>query len=259
MCFLRRIGLLLVFLFSVSGESAAQHVIVQLDTNLPTALVYADSTLIGAAATKTFRIPEHTRRLRLLPPREKNWSITPVSTALSPFSSDTLRVSLPFPYHYQVETVPYGASVVLKNQDGEQLLGDTPVLYKSTEVLTGTLIVEKQGYLTQEVATGAEVWNRYVLTLEPFHVDDVQSAERDWHPPRKRRRWIDYTAAVMAVTAGAISIHYKFKADRLNDEYTETGNPALRPRINALDDRAGIALGVMQAGLGVLAVRFILR
>ena len=63
----------------------------------------------------------------------------------------------------------------------------------------------------------------------------------------------------MAVAAGAVSIHYKFKADRLNEQYEQTGDAALRPRIHDLDTRAGVALGVMQVGVGVLALRFILR
>ena len=41
--------------------------------------------------------------------------------------------------------------------------------------------------------------------------------------------------------------------------YEETGDPALRPRIRALDLRAGIALGVAQLGLGVVAFRLIFR
>ena len=61
------------------------------------------------------------------------------------------------------------------------------------------------------------------------------------------------------MAAGAVSIHYKFKADRLNDQYQENGDPELRPEINSFDTRAAVSLGVMQVGLGVLAIRFILK
>ena len=53
-----------------------------------------------------------------------------------------------------------------------------------------------------------------------------------------------------------MAVHYKFRADRINDDYLATGDPSLRPRVARLDDRSGIALGVMQVGLVTLAVRF---
>lgn len=248
-----------VMVLGVGLCRAQQPVLILLETNLPEAIVYADSMRLGAASQGTFLAPAETRQLRLIPPGGNAWTIAPVTALLAAAAGDTLELRLPFPYHYQIETIPFGASVFLETLDGRAPIGETPVLYKSPQLPAGAFVVERPGYLPQQLTPGRDVWNRYVLTLDPVQPEEVPSAEMAWRPPKRRRLWIDYTAAALAVAAGAVSIHYKFKADRLNDRYERTGDPELRPRINDLDARAGVALGVMQVGVGVLALRFILR
>ncbi len=255
---------LLVLLFGALGagvgdSQAQQRAVVLIETNYPEATVYADSVRLGPASLGTFLVPVETQQLRLVPPGGDAWSISPVEVAFRAEPGDTLDVELPFPYHYQIESIPYGAMAFLENIESRIALGRTPVLFESPDVLEGTFIIERQGYMPEELTPGNEVWNRYLLTLQPVRIEDVKTAEEDWRPPRKRRRWIDYTATVVAVTAGAAAVHYKFKADRLNDEYQLNGDPSLRPEIKSLDTRSGVALGVMQAGLGVLALRFVLK
>ena len=251
--------LVVVMGLGVGLSHAQQPVIVLLDTNLPGSIVYADSVRLGPASQGTFLVPEQTRQLRLIPPGGNTWTIAPVTTPFTASAGDTLELRLAFPFHYQIETIPYGASVFLDTPEGRLPVGETPVLYKVAHIPDSPFLIELQGYMPEQLMPGQEVWNRYVMTLDPVRVEEVQSAEMAWRPPRRRHLWIDYTAAALAVTAGAISIHYKFKADRLNDRYLQTGDPELRPRIEDLDTRAGIALGAMQVGVGVLALRFILR
>lgn len=260
MWFLRSLWAFAVgMLLSVGLCRAQERVIVLLDTNLPEAIVFADALRLGPASQGTFEIPAHTRQLRLIPPGGTLWTIAPVTAPLNLSAGDTLELHLSFPYHYQIETIPYGASVYLETLDGRAAIGETPVLYKSPQIPVGSFIIERRGNMPVTLTPGQEVWNRYVLTLDAVGLDEVRSAEMAWRPPRKRRLWIDYAAAAVAMTAGAVSIHYKFKADRLNEQYEETGDAVLRPQIHDLDTRAGIALGVMQVGVGVLALRFILR
>ena len=238
---------------------AQQRVVVLIDTNYPEATLYADSTRLGPARLGTFLVPAQTHRLRLVPPGGDAWSIAPVEAMLDAAAGDTVAVALPFPYHYQIETIPFGASAFLKTIDGRMSLGQTPTLFKAPEVPDGTFIVERQGYMPEELTPGNEVWNRYLVTMQPLRVDEVESPEEAWRPPPKRRRWIDYSAAALSVAAGALAVHYKFKADRIDDRYRQTGDPELRSRVSDLDTRSAASLGVMQVGLGVLAFRFIIK
>ena len=260
MWFLRSFWVFVVVMGLGAGLCRAQQpVIILLDTNLPGSIVYADSVRLGPASQGTFVAPAETRHLRLIPPGGNVWTIAPVTVPLAASPGDTLDLNLPFPYHYQIETIPYGASVFLDTPEGRLPMGETPLLYKVAHVPDSPFIIELQGYMPEQLMPGQEVWNRYVLTLDPVSIEEVRSAEMAWKPPRRRHLWIDYAAAALAVSAGALSIHYKFKADRLNDRYLETGDPDLRPRITDLDTKAGVALGAMQVGVGVLALRFILR
>lgn len=74
-----------------------------------------------------------------------------------------------------------------------------------------------------------------------------------------RRAWVDGTALAVALAGTAVSVHYKFQADRLFADYEQTGNPLLRPDIEALDRKAAFALGVGMVGLTVFTVRLALR
>ena len=239
---------------------AQQPVHVQVETNLPEAIVFADSLRLGPASQGSFYVPAVTQHLRLVAERIDAWSISPISRALHAQPGDTVAVRMDFPYYYQIETMPFGADVFAETGQSRRRLGETPFLYQAEEPLMGALSVEKNGYVPQRVENaGEKVWNYHSLVLEPVEPKEPVTAEVDWNPPVHRHRWIDWTALGIGVAAGVLSVHYKFKADRQYAAYQETGDPALRPSFERYDDRAGIALGVMQVGVGVFALRLILR
>lgn len=239
----------------------AQERTVVIHTNLPEAYVFADSVLVGTAGQEVFQIPTSAEHLRLVPPSIDTWSVPPLTRSLaSAAETDSVVLTMRFPYRYRVETIPFGATVTLHTPDGSrQELGVTPLTYEVEEPLAGTLVVERLGYMAERIDPGVDLWNRSVISLAPVLRTQEENAEVAWTPPRKRRRWINYAAFGLAATAGAMSVYYKFKADDLYDEYRRTGDPSLQPRISAFDDRALIALGAMQVGVGVLAIRLALR
>lgn len=207
--------------------------------------------------THFFYIPPGARTLRLVPPEGDTWAIPPRLITLPDTTADTLHVAAIFRYHYRIESVPSGARVFLGPPEHRHLLGETPLLEAFDAPLRDTLYLVRSGYAPATLWPGQDVWNRHRVLLQPLDVatPDVQP----WRPTVRRRHWITYAALGVAVAATAVSIHYKFQADRLYARYEETGDPALRPRIRSLDLRAGIALGVAQLGLGVAAFRLIFR
>lgn len=76
---------------------------------------------------------------------------------------------------------------------------------------------------------------------------------------RTSRVWVDAAALGLALAATAVSVNYKFDADRRFAAYERTGDPTLRPEIERLDTRAAVALGVGMASLGVFTLRLALR
>jgi hypothetical protein len=166
------------------------------------------------------------------------------------------------PYYYRIESVPYRAQVFVQADGRKELMGETPVTFTRPEPLESVIVVEKRGYAPTEIDPGGDRWNRHVvmLTRAERAADGKSDAEVAWTPPRARTsKWIDYGSVGLAVVSAIVSVHYKFKADALYDEYEETGDPLLERRIKRLDTRSGIALGAMQVGLGVFAIRLALR
>lgn len=246
----------------VLGPTAAAQapVHLQVETNLPGAVLFADTLRVGPVHEgMTLAVPAGTRRLRLAPPSAEVWSVEPLTASLSAAPGDTVRLDLRFPYHYAVQSVPYGASVYAVTAEGRRWLGETPLVHEQATPLVGTLRVERPAYAAETLEPRDDVWNRFDVVLTPTAPLPEATHEVAWTPPTRRLRWIDYAAAGAAIGAGLLTVHYKFKADRLYDQYEGTTDPALRSDIKAYDTRAAVALGVMQAGVGVFAFRLVLR
>ena len=252
------LGLAWVFCFA-HAATAQTNVRVAIDTNLPDAVLYADSIRLGPVGG-LFRVPLSAEKLRLVPEADA-WSIEPLTRVLPDevAPGDTLRFKVHFPYHYAIESIPFGADVYLETEGQREALGTTPLVYRAEAPPAGTFVVERQGYDDIRLSPGTDVWNRDVIVLEPLIRSDVPTAEVDWNPPSSRRAWIDYAAIGLAAAGGATAIYYKFKADDRYEAYRRTGNPELRPEFRRYDVYSGVALGTMQVGLGVFALRLALR
>ena len=249
---------------SSAGAQSIDEVVVAIETNTDDAVVYVDSTFLGGVSKRFFSVPSTAREIRLMAPYQASWSLRPVVGKLPaaggvvPSAGDTVDVQVPFPYSYRIDSSPFGASVthIALGDTAEVRLGLTPLTLVRPHPLTGRLRVAKVGYEAMTIEPGTDVWNRHSVALAATGSVEILPVAID--QPR-RRRWIDALALGVAGSAAGVAIHYKFKADRRYDAYAENGDPTLRPAIKRLDVRSGIALGVMQAGLGVFAIRMALR
>jgi len=248
-----------LLLWTTSVSYAQKNVVVHLRTNDSGAILFADSLRLGSAQRGMFEIPSTTRRLRLIASGENAWSITPLERILEASDGDTVEVDLFFPYYHSFETIPYGAHVFLQSTTQKEFLGKTPLLYTTEKLPSGHFSVELQGYTPVPFIAGRDVWNRYSTVLQKLHSDANTDIDMVLSSSRRSYRWIDYSAALLALAGGIFTVYYKFEADNIDDEYQRSGDPSLRHRIDRLDNQAAISLGLMQAGLVTLSVRFILR
>ena len=232
---------------------------VRVETNLPEAVLYADSLMVGPVSGRFIPVPASAKWLRVTAPEVNSWTISPLSKEVTLSPGDSIDVVLNFPHYYRIESTPFGATVHHEKDDARTVIGSTPLTYVSEEPLAGMLAVERPGFAIERIRPGTEVWNRYVVGLKPTDDPDPASAQVHWQPPRKRHAWIDYAAIGTAVAAGVVAVHYKFKADDLYAEYEDTADQSLRPQIRDYDLKSGVAFGVMQGGLGLFAIRLALR
>jgi hypothetical protein len=263
---MRCAGSLLLGLFMLVGiaqtTAAQDEAALRVTANAPDAVLFADSVRLGRAGQELFRVESGRHRLRLTPGDADSWSAPAATRTVRLAPGETLRVAMRIPYRYHVGSAPFGASVYLRRAAGRKRLGKTPLLYESERPLRSSLVVEKSGYEAAVIEPDSARWTEYTVQLSPSADMPSAATEVDWSPPERRRTWIDATAGGVALAAGATAIYYKFEADRINDKYRsgpQQGDESLRPRFERYDRRSAVALGVMQAGITVFAVRLALR
>lgn len=150
--------------------------------------------------------------------------------------------------------MPFGAVVSIPGDD-DRVLGTTPLVYSSEAPLGNTLLLQKAGYANAEVEPGSEVVNRHSVVLQPMTVNVIDEQGVEWNPKSSKHTWINWAAAGVVLTGGALAVHFKFKADDEYDRYLENGDPAVKERVDRFDRYSYFALGAMQVGIGVLAIR----
>ncbi|MFT4605783.1 MAG: hypothetical protein ACI9W4_002527 [Rhodothermales bacterium] len=255
---MRRTSLILVLALGWAlgwAPMAAAQTVAVVSSNDPGAHVYADSTWLGTASRDVFSLPAGTRVVRVVPSAIASWGIPSVRAAVG--RSDTLFVEALFPYAYRLDATPLKADVFLESASGRERLGSTPVVLTVDERLVGTFQFERTGFATVELVPGEAFWNRHQAVMQPLVADAALHPGVRLDVAKKRRKWIDYTALAVAAVGGAMAVHYKSEADKRFDIYTVNGDPALRPGIERMDNRSAVALGAMQTGIGVFALRLV--
>ncbi len=232
--------------------------VVEVRTNVGNAMVYADSVYIGRASDQFFSLSRSAKVLRLVPPNLDSWSMSPLVADLETAVGDSLVFDLDFQYHYRIESVPYDAQVFIETPGERILLGDTPLLYAIDDPIRGMLLVTKSGFEPLRITPGEKIWNQHYINLED-KIEEEELAKAFWQPGNKSTRWIDYVAGGVALASGIMAVRYKTKADRRYARYENSGDPVLRPGFERYDTYSAVALGTMQVGIGVIAVRLVLK
>ncbi len=233
---------------------------VVVETNLPDGMLYDGETLLGPVAAAGFDLAPGTHRLVLREPDVAAWQPRHSETEVEVRTGETTTVRLDVPLRYRIESFPFGATVSLEKADGAtERLGETPLDVMTDEPLDGTLVVRKTGYTEARQVPGADLDNAYSVVLRPITLAEAGVGEVALHEAKRPNYWIDIAAVGLALGAGAVAIHYKFKGDDAFEVYERSGDPSLRHEIDRYDTYSAVALGAMQVGIGVFALRLVLR
>ncbi|MEP0545836.1 MAG: PEGA domain-containing protein [Rhodothermales bacterium] len=271
----RLLPFLTLFAFAVTAPASAQEAVAESDsatvaplplgtvvveTNLPDGMIYAGETPLGPAEAALFELAPGAHVLTLREAAPEAWQRRTAEASVEVRAGETVTVRLDVPYRYRVESFPYGATVTLEREEEAQVLGETPLDLSVERPLDGVLVVRKPGYATAEQTPGEAADNRYSLVLRPLDFAAETTGEVGLQERRKPNTWIDVAAVSLALGAGAVAVYYKFKGDDEYDAYARSGgDPALRNDFERYDTYSAIALGAMQVGIGVFAIRLVLR
>ncbi len=249
------VGLLLIAL----GDGLRGQAWITVTTNAEQATLVIDSLAYGKADGSAVPVQPGSHLVEVLPPIADSWLYTRPSTVVEVSQDDTVHVVLNFKVVYQIETQPFGADIFLLSRDGDIYLGKTPIVLRRENPLDADLLFKREGFVAKRMTPPQKLVNTMRVALQPVNASNLETKRHLWAPPRPRRNWINYGAAAVAVASGVVAAHYKMKADDLFEEYELTGNPELRPEIRRYDTYSAVAVGTMQVGVGVLAIRLILR
>ena len=243
--------IVVMILFFCTGSAVGQERTLVISSNVGSAHVYVDGEWLGVVTQSPFNIALNAKSVRVAASQEDQWSVDPLLFELPETSVGTVSIDVVFPQTYRVESVPSGARVF--NQAGVQL-GVTPLQWSTKKPLEEELLVSLGGHEPITFLPGSDVWNRHIFSLKRLSPSDalVPSRVSGDRPPR---RWVNKVVLTSAFAAGALAVHFRTKADNRFDDYNQTGNRALRSEIRRLDVQSGVALGAMQLGIGVVAIR----
>ena len=192
------------------------------------------------------------------------WGSRRVETEVDVAPGDSLRLALTLPRRVRVETLPIRALVVFESTAGAvDTLGTGPVTVDLVPDETGTVTATLEGYApaSASLGPGADV---VTLVLRPAAGAQPEIALLPTARSTRRRTTVDVALGAASLAAGALAIHFKFRADGIDDDYRGPdpalrGDEALRQDALRYDRYSAVALGAMQVGLGTLAVRLIFR
>lgn len=241
------------------ADSVAALGVLALETNLPEGRLSAGGEPLGRAGEGRFELPPGTYALVLEEPNPEAWRPRRAEASVEIRAGETAVVRLDVPTRYRVESFPYGAAVVLDGPEGEEVLGETPLSAEFAAPLAGEIVVRLSGHHEARQPAGTAADNVYSFVLRPFDPNGEGAIHVGLEQRREPNVWIDVAAGALAFGAGALAVHFKQRGNALYDEYEATGDPALRSDIRRYDTYSAVALGAMQVGLGVLAVRLALR
>lgn len=252
-----RLALLLALVLTLPAAAQTAHVRVDAEAGE----VWVDGDRAGGAG-EWVEVEPGLREVALVED-SRTWNARRAETSVTLADGDSLTVRLDLPVRLRVETLPIRATVVREGPEGADTLGLAPLTLETGVGASVVLVASLDGY--EPVRQVVEAGQGRVTLVLPLSDDAVPEAAL---LPTERstlgRTLIDVGIAAATLTAGAVAVHYKFRADERDDEYRTEGSAgfgveSVRQDVLRLDRTSAIALGAMQVGVGVLGLRFVLR
>lgn len=250
----------------VSGTGYAQIGTIEVISNTEEAIVFVDSAQVGIVADRFFPVAPDTHEVSVAG-NANQWNAASSSAIVIVSSGDTSRVALDISDRYRIETFPIGAKLTWQHDNGYlEELGQAPVTLETNEPLEGEITASLEGYQSTHIdAMRLRETETELITLLPAgRSNPPESVVLPTARTNHMRRYVDYGLVAGVLATAALAIHFKSKANTLDEEYRNPasdkfGDEETLQRIDRFDTYSGIALGASQVGLGVLAIRFILR
>jgi hypothetical protein len=237
-----------IFAAAVGCASAQDHVFADtthftLVTEPDGAAVYDGELFIG---TTPLRIDKHRARdIDVFYPDKASWKKQRKRLSETVIASSSGIVRLTFSSTWRIETVPFGADVLVS----DSVLGTTPLEIQTTGSVPAILL-RKKGFESESVALAAGNKETVHIVLRPTAENDHPEQVQDYRGPHTILKNRILVPAAAGFSSAIAAILFKQKANAYYSEYLITMNDEAYDRAHRYDQYAGISLFVTQLAVG---------
>ncbi|MBI4429581.1 MAG: PEGA domain-containing protein [Ignavibacteriales bacterium] len=143
-----------------------------------------------------------------------------------------------------------------------RILGVTPFLFKSSQGVSGMVVVQKEGFEPANITLVGSGYLARTVRLnrlddrEEWNFSDVLAADANGE---KENQWLNYAAGSVMILSGVLAAHYKDIANREFDNYERTRNLESLNSVRRFDKLSAISFTFTQLSFGVLAYKLLLE
>ncbi|MCK5572205.1 MAG: PEGA domain-containing protein [Bacteroidetes bacterium] len=228
------------------GQTAAS---ITVTTNIDSARLFIDSTFAGYTPTTVDTLSPGTYTLRLVHPEVTSWLTSNVTdtVTLSPGEARNLRYTLQ--EWYYLNSIPSGADIYIN----DSLAGATPMVLNALLLTPGASVsLTKEGY--DPAVAGPTEFQRGSLILPLTRIAGTEPLNGSiimQQMPVSSNALRLHVAGYSTLLFGAMTAYLRIRADKANEQFFRTQNPAYLSRRDRLDSQAIAAILITQISLGL--------
>ncbi len=212
--------------------------------------VYLDSVLIGTTPLVRYAVSASSYELSVVYPNARAWNALRKSDRIEIAAEKESVVDIDLGSLVVVHSRPALASVLHRERE----LGVTPLYYRSEQLLSGELLIRKEGYEPKSLPLRKETLQYELVDLKPLHRDAERIPEvytAGFRDPASNHV-LTYAAGGSMVATGVLAAYWKDRANRDYERYLQNPNPALRQSIRRLDRQSAVALTLSHISFAIL-------
>ncbi len=240
--------LLTILICSINLMGQDKYGVLNIDSEVKGAVVYLDSALIGSTPISNFKVKVGTYTLKVKNPEPTDWLEQDIVQKIGIKENDTLNLFITFEKFIKINSIPFSANILL----GDSIIGTTPSIFKMKDLLGEKIKIVKKGHNEVEILIDGKT-QRIEVNLSPKN-----GAETELRTEPRNKLNVVLPIAGISLTSGIISIYFKTQADKLYNEYLQSGDPEKLNTVKTYDKVAGVTLVIFEI-TAILAIYLLIK
>ena len=236
-------------LFAQSAPTSDSTGLATIFTEPAGADIYIDSLLVGKSPIKAISVSRGWHRIRAFYPSVFAWNAITKKDSLNVSGSGPNEAFLMIGAAVRIQSDPPGG--IVRYQGSE--LGATPLYTQLPSLITGELVIQKDGYDSLRVSPG-EIQHGFLrVQLTPKNESERLPDVLGVNGRISRDRMMTWASGATMIVSGVVSAIMKDRANRHYDAYIQNNDPSDLSATRGFDRGAAATLILSQISFGVLA------